>query len=418
MSARELTAPVRTRPDDRPTLLDPGPAPARTTPAWRVVAAREIAVKLRDRNFLVATGVLLLLLIGSLVVQGVLAARSGHVDLAVTGRDATSVVQRAGSAARAAGSSVEFSTTTLPSVADVERQVRDGSVDAGLVPTADGQGWRLIGDTERNTDAAQWVGTAVAAVALDRDAAAAGLDPAALRRGAAVGYDLLQPDGDRARATAKVCAVVFGLLFYLAALVFGTALATSVVEEKQNRVVEILAAAVPVRQLLVGKVVAATVLATAQVVLLAGLGTAGLLATGNTGMLELLGGGVGWFLAFFLVGFVALSCLWAVVGSVATRAEDIQSTSPPVTVLVMAIFFLALFLTGLPLKVVSFVPLLSTTAMPVRVISGDASWWEAALSLLVGLLGAVGVIRVAERMYRASLMQTNRRTSFREALGR
>lgn len=112
------------------------------------------------------------------------------------------------------------------------------------------------------------------------------------------------------------------------------------VEEKQNQVVEILAAAIPTRQLLIGKVLGNTALAVAQVVLLGVLGAIGLLATGNSGLLADIAGGAGWFPIFFLLGFVTLACLWAVVGALATRSEDIQSSSPPPTILVMGVFLL------------------------------------------------------------------------------
>ena len=63
-------------------------------------------------------------------------------------------------------------------------------------------------------------------------------------------------EGSDSRDTAAsfVLRYVFAMLFYMAAIMFGTAIANSVLEEKQNRVVEILATAIPVRQILYGKV--------------------------------------------------------------------------------------------------------------------------------------------------------------------
>ena len=72
-----------------------------------------------------------------------------------------------------------------------------------------------------------------------------------------------------------VMGLVFAFLFYLAAILFGMAIANSVLEEKQNRVVEILATAVPVRQLLHGKVLGNSLLAFAQIGLYAAVGLAG-----------------------------------------------------------------------------------------------------------------------------------------------
>lgn len=150
--------------------------------------------------------------------------------------------------------------------------------------------------------------------------------------------------------------------------------------------------------------------------LLSALGAVGLIATGNTSLLADIAAGAVWFLIFFLVGFVTLACLWAVVGALATRSEDIQSSSTPVTILVMGIFFIGIFATGTVAQGASYVPLVSTIAMPTRVVSGDASWWQALLSLLISAVAAYAVIRVAERMYRGALLQTGSRSTYRQAL--
>ena len=60
-------------------------------------------------------------------------------------------------------------------------------------------------------------------------------------------------------------AIGFGIVFLLAASLFGGTIAQSVVEEKQTRVVELLISAIPVRSLLAGKVIGNTVLAMGQI---------------------------------------------------------------------------------------------------------------------------------------------------------
>ena len=116
----------------------------------------------------------------------------------------------------------------------------------------------------------------------------------------------------------------------MASLMFGMTLANSVVEEKQSRIVEIIATAIPVRQLLAGKVLGNTVLAVGQMALYVGVGLVGLAFTDYRGAgPAVVRRSVGWFLVFFLAGFVALACLWAVAGALASRTEDLQSTTTP-----------------------------------------------------------------------------------------
>lgn len=83
---------------------------------------------------------------------------------------------------------------------------------------------------------------------------------------------------------------MFAFLFYLSSILFGMSIAQSVVEEKQNRIVEILASAIPVRQLLIGKVAGNTVLAFAQLTLFVVAGLIGLAATGRAGQVGQIAG--------------------------------------------------------------------------------------------------------------------------------
>ena len=73
--------------------------------------------------------------------------------------------------------------------------------------------------------------------------------------------ELLEPRRRRTRRLRYLVAIGFGVVFLLAASLFGGTIAQSVVEEKQTRVVELLISAIPVRALLAGKVIGNTVLA-------------------------------------------------------------------------------------------------------------------------------------------------------------
>src|SRR5690606_37127942 len=88
-----------------------------------------------------------------------------------------------------------------------------------------------------------------------------------------------------------------------------------------------------------------------------------------------------WFLVFFLVGFLSLACVWAVAGSLASRSEDLQSTTMPMTFLLVIVLFAGISASGTWLVISSYVPVISTLTMPLRLMDGTASWWEAAISL-------------------------------------
>ncbi|OIQ78912.1 ABC-2 family transporter protein [mine drainage metagenome] len=215
----------------------------------------------------------------------------------------------------------------------------------------------------------------------------------------------------------ELLVVVFAFLFYLSVLTFGVSIAQSVVEEKQSRVVELLVAAVPVRWLLAGKVIGNTALAVGQIVLLLGVGVLGAVVTGRGDAVGQVLAGSGWFLVFFLLGFVLLACLWAVAGSLVSRIEELQSTTIVMQVLVMLPFFAALFATepGIVQTTLSYIPLTAPLLMPERVILGDAAAWEPVVSALLVLVFAALSVGLGARLYEGSVLHTSSRLKVRQA---
>lgn len=133
-------------------------------------------------------------------------------------------------------------------------------------------------------------------------------------------------------------------------------------------------------------------------------------------MLPSLSGGIGWFLAFFLVGFLTLSCLWAAAGAMAPTTEDLQSTAQPLTWLLMVVYFAGFLAKGNLAVVLSYVPVISSVVMPTRLAMGTAHWWEGLIALLITLAFTVVAIWFGSRIYRRALLQTHGRVSIREAM--
>jgi ABC-2 type transport system permease protein len=296
--------------------------------------------------------------------------------------------------------------------ASATSQVRDGSADAWLHQSGDG--WVLTGESDVPGGLQTAATTAIRDAALAANAAEAGTTVEALSRGSEVSTTILDGDVDRA-VVAQSVGFALALLFYLASFTFGLALANSVVEEKASRIVEIITTKISVRELLAGKVMGNLVLAFAQMAVFVGVGLVGITFTDYDRFLPAISGAVGWFVAFFVVGFGLLACLWAVAGALASRTEDVQSTSTPLTILTLAIFFAGMLATGTVKSVLSFVPPFSAVIMPVRVLEGSAPWWQALLSLAVLVVAAALVVLAAARLYQRSLLQTQGRVSMRQA---
>lgn len=382
---------------------------------WRVIAQRELAVKLTDKVFLGSTAFMLVATVLAIGLSTFFASRVERPEVAVVGADGVALVQAANDLARDLDRNLAPRAVEVDDAATAERMVTDDEAAAALLPAGDG--WEVVGSNDVDGTLQRFLGDAVAAAALERNAGEAGVTLDELRAGAGLEVRLLDPDA-LPEQLRYIAGFAFAFLFYVTALTFGMAIAQSVVEEKQSRVVEILAAAIPVRQLLIGKVVGNALLAIGQVLLLVGVGLIGLAVTGQAEALAPVMSAGGWFVVFFLLGFAAIACVWAVAGSVATRSEDLQATTTPVTVVVMAALFGGLFAQGKVLTVLSFVPLVSSVAMPIRMLEGGVPLWQPVASGVVVLVAAVALVSVGARLYEGSLLQTQRRTTLKEAFSR
>lgn len=384
----------------------------RAEPFWVTVMTREVMVKLTDRTFLVSTAVTLALMVGIFGFQAFMSQRDDSVDVAVTGPGVQQVTTHAQSAATSGEDTFTLDVHRYASAGAVRTAVRDGDVDAGLIH--DSSGWQLLGNTDKEDRLASVVRQAVQHRTLVANAKQAGTTASALTHGSDVPYRLLDPDSHT--GFSFVVGFAMAMLFYMAGLGYGMTIATSVVAEKQSRVVEILVSAIPVRHLLFGKILGNTIMALAQIALLTVVGLVGLTFTSYESLLPMVAGAVGWFVAFFIAGFFALACIWAVAGSLGTRHEDLQSTTAPLTMLLVVVLFAALALEGTGQVIASYIPVMSTVVMPMRLVSGTAAWWEPVIALLLTMAFVAVAVVVCERLFKRSVLQTQGRMSYRQAL--
>lgn len=379
---------------------------------WRVVAEREITTQLRSRAFQLTFGALLLGIVALVVVTTLVAGREETREVAVVDAAASVAVEQAATlVARTDG--VAMSGTTYDDVAAAEQAVRDGDAALALLPR--GGGYDLVGDTEVDPVLARALSAAVATLITSANAADQGVDLEALGQGAEVGQRLLDPDADNA-VLRQLASFVFVILFYLTALTFGMGIAVSVTQEKESRVVEILAAAVPIRALLWGKVIGVSALAIGQTVVLALVGVVALLVTGNSEALTLLAPAISWYVVFFVLGFVALASVWSVAGSLASRQQDLQGTTAPIQLVLFAPYLIAVLAGEGVRTAVSMLPIVSTMLMPARLAEGDVPWWQLAVAIVATLAAAVVLVRAGAQIYERTLLRTGNRIGFGEAL--
>jgi ABC-2 type transport system permease protein len=303
----------------------------------------------------------------------------------------------------------------LASEEDARRQVTDGDVD-GAVVGADTDRPQLVVQRSADPQLQSVVQGAVAAVALERELSAAGVDLVSLPK---LGVTALEPQQEDS-GQRTVVALVGVVLLYGLLILFGQFVAQGVVEEKSSRVVEVLLATLKPWQLLAGKILGLGVLGLLQIAVITVIGGAGALLSGVVDVPGTVVTTVVSVLGWFVLGYAFYASVFATAASLVSRQEDLGAVLTPTTLLLVAAFVIAIQAAGDPTSglatVTSFVPGLSPLVMPVRTAAGEAAWWEVLVSALVMLVAIGLVVRLGGRVYAGAVLRTSGRTKLREAL--
>jgi ABC-2 type transport system permease protein len=367
------------------------------------VARREFVERIRDKGFLISTGITLSILV-LFVGASALMAQTSSYDLAIAGAGAEAIAERVVAEAEAAG--VEVRLRPAASAGEAERAVREGEADAALV-----DGDRIVVLADPPEDLVQRIQGVSALVRSEAALGDAGLTAEAIAEALAqppLPVDALEPVDRREREYAAI-GFVGVLALYGQLFAYGYWVASGVVEEKSSRVVEVLLATLRPSQLLRGKILGIGVLGLVQ---LAVIGAVGFAATQVLGGLRFPGGAlvvIGVVLFWFVLGYFFYASLFAVAGAIVPRQEDLQSTMTPLSIVIIVAFFLGIEANQNPdsmlAVVASFLPPSAPLVMPSRLILGEASAWEAILSVAISVAATLALIPVATKIYARAVLQ-------------
>lgn len=210
--------------------------------------------------------------------------------------------------------------------------------------------------------------------------------------------------------------LIFAL--YMAILLYGQFVATSVATEKSSRAMELLITSTKPKNLMFGKVMGAGLAGLSQFVLI--FGSSYLFYNLNKDYFKdnqivqsvfnmplniLL-----YTVLFFVLGFFIYAFLYGALGSLVSRMEELSSTIMPVTMVFIIAFMVVMFSMGsgsvdnMLMKVCSFVPLTSPMAMFVRIAMGEVAGWEIVVSVAILILSTIGVGFLAAAIYRMGVL--------------
>ena len=388
-----------------------GPRPLGSAALVRLIASREISARVRDKNFIISSIVIIVLLVGTLGLQVVLNSGADTTRVGVVGDPALkAAIQAQGEALN-----VDVVVRVLDDEDAARAAIEDDEVD-GVLIAPEGQQPELLVEESAAGPLQAVVQGAVAQLSVSEQLAAVGISALDVPE---VSVTALDPQADQDGQRVVVAIIGIGVLYGLLIL-FGQFVAQGVVEEKASRVVELLLATMRPWQLLAGKVVGLGLLGLAQIVVITVVGVTGALAFDLVDIPgDLIGTAVG-VVAWFVLGYAFYASIFAAAASLVSRQEDLGTVVMPTTLVLVVAFVIGIQAASDPsgtlAVVTSYIPGVSPLVMPVRQAAGDVAVWEIALSVVLMLVAIGLIVRLGGRIYAGALLRTSGKTKIRDAL--
>lgn len=398
-----------------------------------VVIRREYLQRVRNKWFILGTIALPVFMMAVFAIPIVLQARGDAAERSMAVIDRTGVMFDALADRLGEGWDLE---RTDDSEAQLEQRVEDGDLQGYLVLDDQtlSEGRALYrGDGRPGTVRRIQLQQAIVGVALEIRLAESGGGVEALLAGGDVSFE--DVDDEAAEGAERAVGIATGFagafMLYMVLLIYGVQVMRSVLEEKTNRIVEVIVSAIRPWQLMLGKIVGVGAVALTQVgiwvgagVLLSSVGLPILVASRPElvqleslmqylpAALELVV-----FVGFFVLGFFLYSSLFAATAAMCSTEEEAQQTQIPV---VMLLVIPIMFLTSMVdsphttfALVMSFIPFFSPVIMFPRFMLG-APLWQVAVSWTLMALTIVAVAGLAGRIYRVGILMQGKRPTLPE----
>jgi ABC-2 type transport system permease protein len=388
------------------------------TGAVRLVAVREISARTASKVYRISSIIMILAVVGAVIATKLIGDGGPDSMVGFT----PSVAHLAAPFQSVASTVGETVTTTAVDETAGERRVQDGDLDALVTGTP--AGLRVVVKEDLSEDLRVTLSVLTRRIALAEQIARVGGDPVAVNNAVdSVTFDVRTLDPPREHEGVRLLlAFAVSFLVYMAIMVYGQIVTQGVVEEKTSRIVEILLTTIRPWQLMAGKVVGIGLVGLAQLaaVLVAGLVT-GYATDAFTFPSALAGSAALWAAVWFLLGYVVYALVFAALGALVSRQEDVGGVTAPAVMLIALPYMAGVFI--LPadpdngfVAVLSLVPLFAPILIPMRSALGVAPVWQVAVAIGLTLLLIVGLVWLAGRIYRNAVLRTGGRVKIVDAL--
>jgi ABC-2 type transport system permease protein len=267
-------------------------------------------------------------------------------------------------------------------------------------------------DSDHATFIEQQLGEAIVRVRATR----ANLDPdramAMLRRPASSTRRVLASgqetaEGEGTRVAKQMIPMAFMILLFAGVFTGGQHLMMSTIEEKSNRVMEVLLSAVSPLQLMGGKIIAQCGVGLLLVAIYTALPLAGLIFSGQLDKIELVN--VAYLFVYFFMAFFMVASIMGAVGSAVTDIREANTLITPVMIMVWIPWILWMPISQAPNGAVavafSFIPPAIPFVMILRLAADEpVPLWQVGVSIVWGYLCVAGMIWMAAKIFRVGVL--------------
>ena len=229
---------------------------------------------------------------------------------------------------------------------------------------------------------------------------------------------------------ASTIGLIFTFLIYMFIFVYGAMVMQGVMEEKTNRIVEVIVSSVKPFDLMMGKLVGIGLVGLTQFGIWAavflGVSFSGVSFFGGFSLFQTMSGLLGsinmfeicsYFVLFFIGGYLMYASLFAAIGAMVNSQEDTQQYMMPITILILFAMYAGIFSAQNPDGPLAFwasiVPFTSPIVMMIRVPFG-VPWWQMLLSVGLLILTVILIVKLAAKIYRVGILMYGKKPTYGE----
>ncbi|HTX99213.1 MAG TPA: ABC transporter permease [Bacteroidota bacterium] len=209
----------------------------------------------------------------------------------------------------------------------------------------------------------------------------------------------------------------FLMMMFFMIVTSGQLLVRSVIEEKSNRIVEVLVSSCSPRDLMAGKVLGLSGLGFTQLVIW---GTIGLFISLKTGNVFIHPAEAGFLIMYFVLGYLFYAGVFIAAGSPFNTEQEAQQINSYLIILLILPIVLSFPAMRDPeatwLRVLTFIPFFTPTMMALRVPIQFPAPWEIAVTIVVMVASIYGAMVAAGKIFRIGILSTGKSPTLRELI--